>query len=99
MKTVALACATFLVLGCAEQPRNANYRPPRADELRPGDTPPSPGPFVESTVPSGVQPQLPTRSYQPLPTPYQVPVYQMPIQRQTNCTSQRIGNQIYTTCN
>lgn len=97
---VALLLAALFLAGCADQPRQANYRAPRADELRPGDTAPPPGPFIESRVPPGVQVEQPRpQYYQPLPAPYQVPVYQMPIRPQVNCTSQRIGNQVYTNCN
>lgn len=94
---IALLALLLVAYGCAEQPRQANYRPPRADELRPGDIPPPPGPFIESQVPSGVHP--PPRQYQPMPQPYQVPIYQMQVRPQVNCTSQRIGSQIYTNCN
>jgi hypothetical protein len=31
--------------------------------------------------------------------PYITPAYQVPIRRQTTCTSQRIGQQVYTNCN
>jgi hypothetical protein len=89
-------CAVSLV-GCANT-REANYRPPRADELRPGDIAPAPGPFVEPRVPTGVQPPRAVYYYQPQPTPYQVPVYQMPIRPTVNCTTQRIGSQSYTNC-
>jgi hypothetical protein len=95
---LSLAICAGSLVGCVA-PRQANYRPPRADELRPGDIAPAPGPFVESRVPAGVQPvQATPYYYQPLPTPYQVPVYQMPVRPTVNCTTQRIGSQSYTNC-
>lgn len=91
-RLILIALIPASLAGCASE-LQANYRPPRADELRPGDTAPSPGPFVDSIPRQPIQ-----RQFAPMAAPHQVPIYQMPVQRQTYCNSQRIGNQIQTVC-
>ena len=98
---VALALCGLLA-ACAEQPRQANFRHPRPDELRPGDIPPPPGPFIESKGPDQTPPQR-VPYLLPVPAPYQVPIYQVPIQpaqtqRPINCTTRYVGATAYTNC-
>lgn len=92
-----------LLAGCATDTRQANFRQPRPDELRPGDVAPMPGPMPPSPIlnPGVAEAPRPLMPY--LPPPYQVPVYQMqPIPQQksnvTNCTTQRIANTLQTQC-
>lgn len=108
-RTILICLALATLAGCAPQVRQANYRPPRPDELRPGDTPPPPGPFIESYAPPQVQQQPPQVYLPPMPQPYQLPTgdalraqqpqpYMMPPLRQTVCNTQRFGNQLQTVC-
>ena len=87
---LCLAAIAGSLVGCAHQDQ-ANFRHPRPDELRPGDTAPPPGAFVDS------MPRQ--RQYVPLPAPYLVPMPPpMPIRRQTVCNTQRFGNEYQTIC-
>lgn len=45
------------------------------------------------TINSMPQIQVPQSTYQP------IPVYQAPVNRPTNCTTNMVGQQAYTTCN
>jgi len=102
-----LILALLPLAGCANDfTGQANYRPPRPDELRPGDIPPPPGPFIDS-MPNATRvapPSYAPRAYVPLPTgealrAQQPQPYMMPtIPPQTVCNTQRFGNQLQTVC-